>query len=212
MNEVLITIITISIILIGIKLSKSDEEIVRTDPVYVVEYEGKKKEEENYTAIYKVYALGIGVGEVYFIKKDNKIEARGQTYSSLKFLYNYDFVYLEQNDYKALYEKEKEKEKIYENQKIYEKKPWLPIISQFFKGNIKEEDILNMEIKINDAPVKIYKKSKESNNIYIFEPQKSKTKRILVHIKETEDIPSMIEIEGKINITLVLVKWWIFKN
>ncbi|ACD66266.1 MAG TPA: hypothetical protein DEA57_01485 [Sulfurihydrogenibium sp.] len=206
MSEILITILTISIILTGFKSSKSDEEIVRTEPFYVVAYEGKTKKEEDYTAIYKVYALGIGVGEVYFIKKDNRIEARGQTYPSLRFLYNYDFVYLEQNDYKALYEKEKEREKIYENQEIYEKKPWLPIISQFFKSRLKEDDILNMKIKINDAPVKISKQDTASEYIYIFEPQNSKTKRITIYINKNEDVPYLIEIEGKVNITLKRIK------
>jgi len=206
MNEILITIIAISIILTGFKSSKSDEEIIRTDPFYVVTHEGKTKKEEDYTAVYKVYALGIGVGEVYFIKKDNKIEARGQTYPSLRFLYNYDFVYLEQNDYKALYEKEKEKEKIYENQEIYEKKPWLPIISQFFKSGLKEDDILNMKIKINDAPVKISKQDTASEYVYIFEPQNSKTKRITIYINKNEDVPYLIEIEGKVNITLKRIK------
>jgi len=206
MSEILITILTISIILTGFKSSKSDEEIVRTEPFYVVAYEGKTKKEEDYTAIYKVYALGIGVGEVYFIKKDNRIEARGQTYPSLRFLYNYDFVYLEQNDYKALYEKEKEREKIYENQEIYEKKPWLPIISQFFKSRLKEDDILNMKIKINDAPVKISKQDTASEYVYIFEPQNSKTKRITIYINKNEDVPYLIEIEGKVNITLKRIK------
>lgn len=206
MSEILITILTISIILTGFKSSKSDEEIIRTDPFYVVTYEGKTKKEEDYTAVYKVYALGIGVGEVYFIKKDNKIEARGQTYPSLRFLYNYDFVYLEQNDYKALYEKEKEKERIYENQEIYEKKPWLPIISQFFKYRLKEDDILNMKIKINDAPVKISQQDTESEYVYIFEPQNSKTKRITIYINKNEDVPYLIEIEGKVNITLKRIK------
>ncbi|WP_299237789.1 hypothetical protein [Sulfurihydrogenibium sp.] len=206
MNEILITIITISIILTGLKSSKSDEEIVRTEPFYVVTYEGKTKKEEDYTAVYKVYALGIGVGEVYFIKKDNKIEARGQTYPSLRFLYNYDFVYLEQNDYKALYEKEKEKEKIYENQEIYEKKPWLPIISQFFKGRLKEDDILNMKIEVNDTPLRISKQDTASEYVYIFEPQNSKTKRITIYINKNEDVPYLIEIEGKVNITLKRIK------
>jgi hypothetical protein len=206
MSEILITILTISMILTGLKFSKSDEEIVRTDPFYVVTYEGKTKKQEDYTAIYKVYALGIGVGEVYFTKKDNKIEARGQTYPKLRFLYNYDFVYLEQNDYKALYEKEKEKEKIYENQEIYEKKPWLPIISQFFKGRLKEDDILNMKIKINNAPIKISQQDTESEYVYIFEPQNSKTKRITIYINKNEDVPYLIEIEGKVNITLKRIK------
>jgi hypothetical protein len=206
MNEILITILTISIILTGLKSSKSDEEIVRTEPFYVVTYEGKTKKEEDYTAVYKVYALGIGVGEVYFIKKDNKIEARGQTYPSLRFLYNYDFVYLEQNDYKALYEKEKEKEKIYENQEIYEKKPWLPIISQFFKGRLKEDDILNMKIEVNDTPLRISKQDTASEYVYIFEPQNSKTKRITIYINKNEDVPYLIEIEGKVNITLKRIK------
>lgn len=209
MSEILITILTISMILTGLKFSKSDEEIVRTDPFYVVTYEGKTKKQEDYTAIYKVYALGIGVGEVYFTKKDNKIEARGQTYPKLRFLYNYDFVYLEQNDYKALYEKEKEKEKIYENQEIYEKKPWLPIISQFFKGRLKEDDILNMKIKINNAPIKISQQDTESEYVYIFEPQNSKTKRITIYINKNEDVPYLIEIEGKVNITLKRIKWYL---
>jgi hypothetical protein len=206
MSEILITILTILIILTGFKSSKSDEKIVRTEPFYVIAYEGKTKKEENYTAVYKVYALGIGVGEVYFIKKDNKIEVRGQTYPSLRFLYNYDFVYLEQNDYKALYEKEKEREKIYENQEIYEKKPWLPIISQFFKGRLKEDDILNMKIKINNAPVKISKQDTASEYVYIFEPQNSKTKRITIYINKNKDVPYLIEIEGKVNITLKRIK------
>lgn len=58
-----------------------------------------------------MYAFGISVGEVYFSIKDGKIEARGQTYKKLRFLYSYDFVYIDQQDYKALYEKRKIKKR-----------------------------------------------------------------------------------------------------
>ncbi|MEJ5172184.1 MAG: hypothetical protein WHT47_00540 [Hydrogenothermaceae bacterium] len=182
-----------------IEISKS-EEIIRTDPLYIIA-DLSKKEPEKYS-VYKVYAFGIPAGEIYFSIKEGKIEAHGQTYKSLRFLYSYDFIYIDKEDYKALYEKEKDKERLYENQEIYEKKPWLPIIALFFRGDINDEKILNLNIKINDAPVSIKKEEDTQEKVFYFLPQSSKTKKIIVYIKKGENLPYRIDIEGKTNISL----------
>jgi len=187
----------------------SQEEVYRTEPLYIVNYENNQTDKsdqlKNYT-VYKVYVFGFAVGDIYITKKDGKIEAKGQTYKSLRFLYNYDFLYIEEGDYKALYEKEKDKERIYENQEIYEKKPWLPIITKFFKDNVSPQDILSMKIQINNAPVLISKQENQDQIVYIFEPQNSKTKKILVYMRKNQNIPYKIDIEAKVNIFLELVK------
>ncbi|ACN98294.1 conserved hypothetical protein [Sulfurihydrogenibium azorense Az-Fu1] len=187
----------------------SQEEVYRTEPLYIVNYENNQTDKsdqlKNYT-VYKVYVFGLAVGDIYITKKDGKIEAKGQTYKSLRFLYNYDFLYIEEGDYKALYEKEKDKEKIYENQEIYEKKPWLPIITKFFKDNVSPQDILYMKIQINNAPVLISKQENQDQIVYIFEPQKSKTKKILVYMRKNQSVPYKIDIEAKVSISLELVK------
>ncbi|MEZ0324154.1 MAG: hypothetical protein ABWJ98_07605 [Hydrogenothermaceae bacterium] len=188
------------LVIFFIGISKSEEEIIRTEPLYIIA-DFSKKEPEKYT-VYKVYAFGIPVGEVYFSIKEDKIEAHGQTYKRLKFLYSYDFIYIDKDDYKALYEKEKDKEKLYENQEIYEKKTWLPIIALFFRGNITDEKILNLNIKINDAPVLVKKEENSEEKIFYFLPQNSKTKKITVYIKKGENLPYRIDIEGKTNISL----------
>ncbi|MGC9120803.1 MAG: hypothetical protein ACP5G3_05035, partial [Sulfurihydrogenibium sp.] len=164
--------------------NSQEEEVYRTDPVYIQTYEESNQQKQNENAVvYKVYAMGLSVADMYITNKDGKIEARGRTYKSLRWLYDYDFLYIEQDDYKALYEKENNKEKIYENQEIYEKKPWLPIIAQFFKGKVSPEEILSMNISINDAPVYISKEERDDYTVYIFKPQNSKTKKIEVYLK-----------------------------
>jgi hypothetical protein len=187
----------------------SQEEVYRTEPLYIVNYENNQTDKsdqlKNYT-VYKVYVFGLAVGDIYITKKDGKIEAKGQTYKSLRFLYNYDFLYIEEGDYKALYEKEKDKERIYENQEIYEKKPWLPIITKFFKDNVSPQDILSMKIQINNAPVLISKQENQDQIVYIFEPQNSKTKKILVYMRKNQSVPYKIDIEAKVSISLELVK------
>ena len=183
--------------------NSQEEEVYRTDPVYIQTYEESNQQKQNENAVvYKVYAMGLSVADMYITNKDGKIEARGRTYKSLRWLYDYDFLYIEQDDYKALYEKENNKEKIYENQEIYEKKPWLPIIAQFFKGKVSPEEILSMNISINDAPVYISKEERDDYTVYIFKPQNSKTKKIEVYLKSGQNLPYRVEIEGKVNITL----------
>ncbi|MCX7739074.1 MAG: hypothetical protein N2Z80_06675 [Hydrogenothermaceae bacterium] len=185
-------------------LSKAQNETpIRTEPIYITNQpSGNGQEEKNYS-VYRVYAFGVALGEVYFSMKEGKIEARGQTYKSLRFLYSYDFVYLDQGDYKALYEKEKEKERIYQNKEVYEKRPWLPIIAMFFRdGSMFEEKVLNAKILINNAPVLIEKSEDELYKIFHFITTQSKTKRISVYLKRGEILPYRIDIEGKTEITL----------
>lgn len=194
-------------------LSKSNEEIkeevYKAEPLYIQTY-GENKEEKSIdtknVSVYEVYVFGLNVGEIYFYKKNDQLEVRGETYPSLRFIYNYNFLYIEKGDYQALYEKEKDKERLYENEEIYDKKPWLPLIAKFFKENIKPEEILNLKVYINSAPVIIKKQDLASETVFIFEPQKSKTKRIAVYLNNVDKYPYQIDIEGKVNITLKKVK------
>lgn len=196
-------IFLLNLFILIVYVSYAQEEILKTEPVYIISEVSKNKDEkkDDYT-IYRVYAFGISVGEVYFSIKDGKIEARGQTYKKLRFLYSYDFVYIDQQDYKALYEKEKDKEKIYQNEEIYDKKPWLPIIAMFFRGGIDEQNILNLKISINNSPVVIKKTEDEYQKIFYFIPLESKTKKITIFIKKNENLPYRIDIEGKTDISL----------
>lgn len=190
------------LILISFSSLKAEDGIVRTDPLLITtQIPSKQTENQNYT-VYRVYAFGIAAGDVYFSSKDGKIEAKGQTYKSLRFIYSYDFFYIEQDDYIALYEKEKDREKIYQNKEVYEKKPWLPIISMFFKDGLSDEKILSLKLEINNAPVFIKKTEDDYQKIFYFIPQESKTKKITVYIKKGENLPYRIDIEGKTDISL----------
>jgi len=195
-------IIIVALIIFQISLSdENQEKAIRTDKVYITTSLNKNKNEENYQIKkYKVYALGIGIGEVYFKISDKKIEAEGKTYDRFSWLYNYDFKFYSDDNYMALYEKEGKKERIYENEAIYEKKPWLPIIAMFFKKDKSLNDILNSNILINGKPVIIRKEGRR----IIFEPQESKTKRITIFLEDGKDFPTQIYIEGKVNINLEL--------
>ncbi len=186
-------------------VNSQEEDVYKTEPLHIITYEKKGESNQNQIknyVVYRVYAMGLAVADMYITNKDGKIEAKGQTYKSLSWLYNYDFLYMEEEDYKALYEKENKKERVYENQEIYEKKPWLPIIAKFFKGKVSPDEILSMKIYINDSPVLISKEEDNNTVRYIFEPQKSKTKKIVVYIKKNENLPYRVDIEGKVNITL----------
>lgn len=203
MIEVFAPLLIFTLILIS--SVNSQEEVYKTEPLFIINYENSQNSKQDYEknyVVYRVYTMGLAVGDMYITNKDEKIEAKGQTFKSLSWIYNYDFLYIEEGNYKALYEKENKKEKIYENQEIYEKKPWLPIIAKFFKGKVSAEEILSMEIYINDAPVLISKEEDSQEVRYIFKPQKSKTKKIIVYIKKNENLPYRVEIEGKVNITL----------
>lgn len=178
------------------------EEVIRTDPLIIQTYTDSKHQEAQHYVVYSVSAFGLNVGEVYFSIKDGKIEANGQTYKRYRFIYSYDFFFVDRGDYMALYEKEKDKERIFENEEIYEKKPWLPIISTFFKEDISDDKILNMKIQINNAPVAIKKTEDEYQKIFYFLPVESKTKKITVYIKKGDSLPYRIDIEGKTNISL----------
>lgn len=194
--------IVLLILLCFPKLSKAQNETpIRTEPIYIINQPSSNGQEKNYS-VYRVYAFGVAVGEIYFSMKEGKIEARGQTYKSLRFLYSYDFVYLDQGDYKALYEKEKEKERMYQDKEVYEKRPWLPIIAMFFRDGMSEEKVLNAKILINNAPVLIEKSEDELYKVFHFVPTQSKTKRISVYLKRGESLPYRIDIEGKTDITL----------
>jgi hypothetical protein len=186
-------------------VNSQEEDVYKTEPLHIITYEKKGESNQNQIknyVVYRVYAMGLAVADMYITNKDGKIEAKGQTYKSLSWLYNYDFFYVEEEDYKALYEKENKKERVYENQEIYEKKPWLPIIAKFFKGKVSPDEILSMKIYINDSPVLISKEEDNNTVRYIFEPQKSKTKKIVVYLKKNENLPYRVDIEGKVNITL----------
>lgn len=182
-------------------LYAQEEKILRAEPVYIASEASKNQSKDDYIS-YRVYAFGIAVGDIHFSIKDGKIEARGQTYKRLRFLYSYDFLYIDQDNYKALYEKEKDRERIYQNEEVYNKKPWIAIIATFFKAGIDDSKILNLNITINNAPVVIRKTEDDYQKIFYFLPVESKTKKIVVYIKKNENLPYRIDIEGKTDISL----------
>lgn len=192
----------VSIILFLIIGFLQAEEVIRTEPLIIQTQLNSKQDENQHYVVYRVSAFGLNIGEAYFSAKEGKIEVRGQTYKKFRFIYSYDFFFVDQGDYMALYEKEKDKERVYQNEEIYEKKPWLPIISMFFKGNISDDKILNMKIQINNAPVVIKKTEDEYQKIFYFLPVESKIKKISVYIKKGESLPYRIDIEGKTDISL----------
>ncbi|WP_457623385.1 hypothetical protein [Persephonella sp.] len=140
--------------------------------------------------LYKTYLGSIPVGEIKITIEKNRVVAEGSTYHYISWLYNYNFRFIKEDNNYLLYEKENKKEKIYKKDKIFEKKPWLPLIVEYILyGKNSSSDIY---------PIKIEKKG----NTYIIFPLKSKrVKKITMSIDKSR-FPLMIDIDGKYHIIL----------
>lgn len=148
--------------------------------------------------VYKAYVYFIPVGEITFqIEKDN-VTVKGETYKSLRWIYNYTFRFEANRDGYFLYEKENKKEKIYRNKQIEEKKPWLPLIIKYIlEGKKPDSD------KDPDFPYRI---EERGDTVYIYPLKSKKVKKITLKISKNSRLPEKIDIEGKIDITLERIK------
>ncbi len=150
------------------------------------------------TGVYKAYVYFIPVGEITFdIKKDSAV-VKGETYKSLRWLYNYTFRFEASKEGYFLYEKENKKEKVYRDEQIKKKKPWLPLIVKY----IMEGKDVSPE-KDRNFPYKI---EKQKNKVIIYPLKSKRVKRIVMLLKNGSRLPEKIEIEGKIDITLEKIR------
>ncbi|RUM59461.1 MAG: hypothetical protein DSY66_03005 [Persephonella sp.] len=141
---------------------------------------------------YKSKVYGISVGDVVIRDNGDKIIVEGSTYRGLSWLYNYSFKFKAIGDKYYLYENENGKEKVYTNEKIYEKKAWLPILVDFIRyGKIRKNIYYPFKLKIE-------------GNKYIIIPLKSKkVKKIEFTVNNKDRYPVEIYIDGKIDITII---------
>ncbi len=148
------------------------------------------------TGVYKAYVYFIPVGEITFdIKKDSAI-VKGETYKSLRWLYNYTFRFEASKEGYFLYEKENRKEKVYRDEQIKKKKPWLPLIVKYI-----------MEGKsVKDDKSFPYKVERSKDRVIIYPLKSKRVKRIVMLVKNGSRLPEKIEIEGKIDITLEKIR------
>jgi len=146
--------------------------------------------------IYKVYVYFLPVGEIIFdIQKDTAV-VKGSTYSSVRWLYNYTFLFKATENGYFLYEKENKKEKVFKDEQIKEKKPWLPIIVKYIMEGKEPEKTDKFQ----------YKLKKEGNKVYIYPLDSKKVKKIILVFKRNSKLPDYIEIDGKIKIKMKRVK------
>ncbi len=145
-------------------------------------------------ALYKVYYGFLPVGEVVLKWNKDDIYVKGKVYDYLSFIYDYDFEFKWSDNDVFLYEKENGKKKVYRGKKLYEKKPWLPLLVKFLKTKKPDE-------KAKDFP---YRLKIEGNKFIIFPIHSKKVSKIVVYFKDKEDIfPEKIKIYGKHYIKLV---------
>jgi len=149
-------------------------------------------------AIYKVYVYIIPVGEVVFEIKQNRAIVKGETYKSLRWLYNYTFRFEATPDGYFLYEKENNKEKVYKNQQIEKKKPWLPLIVKYILEGKKPDT--------DKDPHFPYRIEEKDDTVIIYPLKSKKVKKIVIKLSKNSRLPEKIEIEGKMDITLERIK------
>jgi len=140
--------------------------------------------------IYKTYLGSIPVGEIKISLSEKKVTAEGSTYPYISWLYSYNFKFVMDGADFYLYERENEKEKKFDRKKIYEKKPWLPLIVEYIMyGKNSNSDLY---------PIKVEKKG----SIYVIYPLKSKrVKKIVMYIDKSR-FPLKIDIDGRYHIVL----------
>lgn len=148
--------------------------------------------------VYKAYVYFIPVGEITFSLEKDRILVKGETYKSLRWIYNYTFRFEANNSGYYLYEKENKKEKIYKNKQIEEKKPWLPLIVKYIKEGKKPDSD-----KDPDFPYRIEEKG---DTVFIYPLKSKKVKKIILKLSKNSRLPEKIEIDGKIDIKLERIK------
>ncbi|SNZ08950.1 hypothetical protein SAMN06265182_1429 [Persephonella hydrogeniphila] len=147
---------------------------------------------------YKAYVYFIPVGEIYFDIQKDKAIVKGETYKSLRWIYNYTFRFEANKNGYFLYEKENEKEKVYKNEQIEKKKPWLPLIVKFILEGKKPDSE-----KDKNFPYRIEEKE---NSVIIYPLKSKKVKKITVKLSKKDRLPDYIQIDGKIDIKLERIR------
>ncbi len=154
---------------------------------------------------YKTYVKGLFTGSIYFKVGKDRLEVKGETQGLARFLYKYNFLFIAYKKTYVLYEKEGKKEKIYRNEDIQKKKPWLPLLAHFFISDKENFKKLNgKSIKLNDNVIDIIVEEKGNEIVYIFKPKKGKTKKVKFFLRKGEKYPYKIELYGKLDIKLKL--------
>jgi len=142
------------------------------------------------TFYYDVYVLFFRVGEIKIQIEKNKSYAEGKTLKSMSWLYSYNFKFYEEKGDMKLYENEKGRVKVFGKEKIYEKKPWIPLLVEYLKsGKIVENNI--------------FKVKREENNLVVIPLKSKRVKKILI---KDGKIPREIIIYGRVKIKLKLKK------
>ena len=140
------------------------------------------------TLTYGVKVLWFEVGEIKIVLTEEKALAEGKTYKSFEWLYRYNFKFVWDKNNIYLYEREKNKERVYKGKKVYEKKPWIPIVVEYLRsGKVKESELFSVKSE-GDRIIVIPKKSKKLKKIVIY----------------GQKVPKKIKIYGKLTITLIL--------
>lgn len=154
---------------------------------------------------YKTYVKGLFTGSIYFKVGKDRLEVKGETQGLARFLYKYNFLFIAYKKTYVLYEKEGKKEKIYRNEDIQKKKPWLPLLAHFFISDKEKFKKLNgKSIKLNDNIIDILIEENKKEIVYIFKPRKGKTKKVKLFVRKGEKYPYKIELYGKLEIRLKL--------
>jgi len=147
---------------------------------------------------YKAYVYFIPVGEIQFDIRGNSAVVKGETYKSLRWIYNYTFRFEAGENGYFLYEKENKKEKIYKNKQIEKKKPWLPLIVKFIIEGKKPDSE-----KDKNFPYRIEEKG---DTVIIYPLKSKKVKKIIVRLSDKDRLPEYIEIIGKVDIKLERIR------
>jgi len=138
--------------------------------------------------VYEVYLFFFPVGEVKIELSEGRALAEGKTKEGWRWLYSYDFKFVQEGDEVLLVEVEKGKKKTYEGKKVYEKKPWIPVVVEYLRtGTVKETDF--------------FKVKRENGTLRVIPLKSKKVKEIVL---EGGNPPKEIKIEGKADITLKL--------
>ncbi|GAB6065389.1 hypothetical protein JCM9492_04810 [Aquifex pyrophilus] len=140
------------------------------------------------TATYEVYLFFFKVGEIKVHVEKDKALAEGKTYETWRWLYDYNFKFIQRGKEITLYEREGRKEKVLKGEKVYEKKPWIPLIVEYLRdGKVRKSELF---------------KVKEEKGRLVVIPLKSKrVKRVILYGK---GVPKEILIEGKVSLNLKL--------
>jgi len=121
---------------------------------------------ETYT--YEVYLFFFKVGEIKVELGKNEAKAEGHTYKSWRWLYSYDFKFVQKGSKLFLEEIEKKKRKRYEGREVYEKKPWIPVVVEYLKsGRIPDNSLFTLKREKNKVVV-LPKRSKRLKKIELF--------------------------------------------